>query len=86
MYFIYLLRCSDKTLYCGQTKDLKKRVNEHNGSNSKSKYTRTRRPVKLVYFEKYQTISEALKREIKIKKMKKTEKEELIKNDKLDLT
>ena len=56
-YFIYLLRCSDKTLYCGQTKDLKRRVKEHNGIDSKSKYTRTRKPVSLVYFEKYKTIT-----------------------------
>jgi len=78
-YFIYLLRCSDKTLYCGQTKDLKRRIKEHNDPDSKSKYTRTRRPVKLVYFEKYKTVNEALKREFEIKKMKKTEKEKLIK-------
>ena len=78
-YFIYLLRCSDNSLYCGQTKDLKRRIKEHNGTDSKSKYTRSRRPLKLVYFEKYKTVSEALKREFEIKKMKKTEKEKLIK-------
>jgi len=78
-YFIYLLRCSDNSLYCGQTKDLKRRVKEHNGIDSKSKYTRTRKPVSLVYFEKYKTISEALKREFEIKQMKKLKKEMLIK-------
>lgn len=79
MYFIYILRCSDNSLYCGQTNNLKRRIQEHNSDDSKSKYTRARRLVKLVYFEKYKTINEALKREFEIKKMKKTEKEKLIK-------
>ncbi len=79
MYFIYLLRCSDNSLYCGQTKDLQRRIEEHNNDDSKSKYTRARRPVKLVYFEKYKTINEALKRELEIKKMAKAKKEILIK-------
>jgi len=83
MYFLYLIRCSDNSIYCGQTKDLERRIKEHNDSNSKSKYTRTRRPVKLLYFEKYETISEALKRESKIKKMKKIEKEALIKANRI---
>mgnify|MGYP001573178232 FL=1 len=79
MYFIYLLRCCDNSLYCGQTNDLKRRIQEHNNDDSKSKYTRARRPVKLVYFEKYKTINEALKRELEIKKMAKAKKEILIK-------
>ena len=69
MHYLYILRCSDNSLYCGQTNDLKRRVKEHNSDNSKSKYTRSRRPVKLVYFEKYKTVNEALKREFEIKKM-----------------
>ena len=80
MYFIYLLRCSDNSLYCGPTKNLKRRIKEHNSNDSKSKYTRARRPVKLVYFEKYKTINKALKREFEIKKMTKGKKEELIIN------
>lgn len=80
MYFIYILRCSDNSLYCGQTKDLKRRIQEHNDPDSKSKYTRSRKPVKLVYFEKKQTINGALKREFEIKKMTKIQKEKLIKN------
>ncbi|KKQ55337.1 MAG: Endo/excinuclease amino domain protein [Parcubacteria group bacterium GW2011_GWA2_38_13] len=79
MYYVYILRCSDNSLYCGQTKDLQRRVVEHNNSNSKSKYTRARQPVKLVYFERIKTISEVLKREYQIKKMTKSEKETLIK-------
>ncbi len=80
MYYLYLLRCSDNSIYCGQTNDLKRRIKEHNSNNSKSKYTRTRRPVKLVYFEKYKTINEVLKREFEIKRMAKSEKEKLIFN------
>ncbi len=78
MYFIYILRCSDNSLYCGQTKDLKRRIQEHNSADSKSKYTRSRRPVKLVYEEKYKIVNEALKREFEIKKMTKLKKEKLI--------
>ncbi|MEK7633933.1 MAG: GIY-YIG nuclease family protein [Patescibacteria group bacterium] len=80
MYYLYILRCADNSLYCGQTKDLQRRIKEHNSDDSKSKYTRTRRPVKLVYFEKYKTINEILKREFKIKKMTKIKKESLISN------
>ena len=80
MHYLYILRCSDNSLYCGQTNDLKRRVKEHNSDNSKSKYTRSRRPVKLVYFEKYKTVNEALKREFEIKKMSRFKKESLFEN------
>lgn len=79
MYYLYLLRCSDNSLYCGQTKNLLKRIKKHNSDNSESKYTRSRRPVKLVYSEKYKTLSKVLKREFEIKKMSKIQKEKLIK-------
>jgi putative endonuclease len=68
MYFLYILRCCDNSLYCGQTKDLKRRINEHNSEKSKSKYTRSRRPVKLVYFERHPILQDVLKREIIYKK------------------
>jgi len=80
MYYIYLLRCSDNSLYCGQTKDIKRRIEEHNSLDSKSKYTRVRRPVKLVYLEKYRTLSKVLKREFEIKRLTKEKKEKLIIN------
>jgi putative endonuclease len=83
MYYLYLLRCSDNSLYCGQTNDLQRRVQEHNSDKFKSaKYTKGRRPVKLVYFEKYRNLSKALKREFEIKKITKTKKEALIKSTK----
>ena len=82
MYFIYILRCSDKSLYCGQTNDLQRRIQEHNSDKFKSaKYTKGKRPVKLVYFEKYTTIQEAMKREFEIKKLTKEKKEALILRD-----
>ncbi len=81
MYFIYILRCSDNSLYCGQTKDLKRRIQEHNSEDSKSKYTRSRKPVKLVYKEKYKTVKEALKREWQIKGWSRLKKEALIQDN-----
>jgi len=81
MYYFYILRCSDNSLYCGQTNNLEKRLKEHNFSTSRSaKYLRTRKPVKLVYFEKYSTLKEAMKREFEIKKWTKAKKECLINN------
>jgi len=79
MYFVYLVRCSDNSLYCGQTTELIRRVNEHNFNNKKSaKYTKGRRPVTLVYSEKFATFSQALKREYQIKHLSKSQKEALI--------
>lgn len=66
-HFIYILKCVDSSLYTGYTTDLKKRVGEHNVSKRGARYTRSRRPVTLVYSEKYKTKSKALKREIEIK-------------------
>lgn len=74
MYFLYILKCADKTLYTGITIDLKRRINEHNTSELGAKYTRARRPVKLVYSKKFRNRSLATKAEIKIKKLSKLEK------------
>jgi putative endonuclease len=80
MYYLYILRCSDNSLYCGQTNNLKRRVYEHNFDKNKSaKYLRAKKPVKLVYFEKYPTLQKAMKRESEIKKWPKAKKEKLIK-------
>jgi putative endonuclease len=82
MYYFYILRCSDNTLYSGQTNNLEERVKIHNTDNSKSaKYTKYRRPVKLIYFEEYQTLQEAMKREHQVKKWTKIKKEALVNND-----
>ncbi len=75
MYYVYLLKCSDGTLYCGTTNNLDKRLKEHNeGKGRGAKYTAGRRPVRLVYTEKKRTKSSALKREYVIKQMKRYEK------------
>lgn len=81
MYFVYLVRCKDGSLYCGQTTDLDRRIKEHNSQTSKSaKYLRGKTPIKLVHSEQYNTLSEALSREADIKRLNKTEKENLIIN------
>lgn len=75
--YVYILRCADNTLYTGSTKDLQRRVNTHN-SGKGAKYTRTRRPVALVYFEEWESWSAALRREAAIKKLSRGEKLALI--------
>ena len=76
---VYVLRCGDDTLYTGVTTDIERRVNEHNFDNKlAASYTKSRRPVKLVYTEDCDDRSEALKREIGIKKLKRKQKEALI--------
>ena len=73
MNYVYLLRCADQTLYCGWTTDLSRRVNTHNKARG-AKYTRSRLPVELVYYEKYEDKTEALRRERAIKKLSREEK------------
>jgi putative endonuclease len=81
MYYVYILECADGTLYTGITTDLQRRVKEHNSSDKGAKYTRARRPVRLLYSEEYEDRSSASKREYHIKKkMGKEEKRQLIKN------
>lgn len=79
MHFVYLLRCKDNSLYCGQTNNVEKRVQEHTTSKNKSsKYTKAHRPLKLVYVEKVKSLSDALKREYEIKQLTKKQKELLV--------
>ncbi len=73
-YFVYILKCSDNTLYTGITKDIAKRLDEHNTSPKGAKYTKARRPVELVYNESSLDRSSASKREYAIKKLTKTKK------------
>ncbi len=83
MYYFYILRCSDNSLYSGITKDPQRRVKEHNFDNAKaSKYTRARRPVKLVYTEKCKSKESALKREAEVKSWEKKKKEALVSSGK----
>lgn len=77
-YYTYMVRCSDNTIYSGYAVDPYKRCETHNLGKG-AKYTSARRPVQLVYFEKFGTKSEALHREIEFKKLTRAEKENLIK-------
>ncbi|MCK5490482.1 MAG: GIY-YIG nuclease family protein [Candidatus Pacebacteria bacterium] len=79
MYYVYILKCADETLYTGIAVDLGKRIEEHNTSDLGAKYTKYRRPVKLVYSKKFRDRSTASKEEIRIKALSREEKLEMIK-------
>ena len=78
MYYLYILKCADRTLYTGIAVDLERRIKEHNSSELGAKYTRSRRPVKLVYSKKFRNRSTASKKELKIKSLSRKEKIEMI--------
>ncbi|MFA6807708.1 MAG: GIY-YIG nuclease family protein [Eubacteriales bacterium] len=73
MYYVYIVECSDGTLYTGWTVNLEERIKKHN-SGKGAKYTRSRSPVVLKYFEEFDLKVEAMKREYKIKKLSRDEK------------
>lgn len=75
--YVYIVRCSDDTLYTGWTNDLKKRIAAHN-AGSGAKYTKSRRPVALVYYEAFETKQEAMSREFHLKRLSRAEKLALI--------
>lgn len=75
--FCYILECSDGTYYTGWTTDPERRVKQHNKGIG-ARYTKTRRPVKMVYLEEQPDKISALKRELAIKKMKREQKSKLI--------
>ena len=79
MNYVYMLRCRDGSLYTGWTNDLEKRLKAHN-SGSASKYTRTRLPAELVYFEEWEGKEAAMSREWHIKRLSREEKLKLIEN------
>ena len=80
MYYVYIVKCADETLYTGIATELNRRIEEHNSSDKGAKYTRVRRPVTLVYNEEYPDRSTASKREYEIKKrMNRAQKLTLIK-------
>jgi putative endonuclease len=78
MNYVYILECADGTYYTGWTTDLKKREAKHN-SGKGAKYTRSRLPVKVIYFEEFETSAAAQKREWALKQLTRKAKEELIK-------
>ncbi len=78
-YYVYILECADTSLYTGITTDVVRRLSEHNGeAKGGAKYTRVKRPVRLVYTEEFPSRSLALKREHAIKSLTHTEKKNLI--------
>ncbi len=78
MFYMYVLECSDKSLYTGYTDNIEKRIEKHN-SGKASKYTRSRLPVKLLTFFSFKTKPEAMKAEAKFKSLSRKEKLQRIK-------
>ena len=79
-YFVYILECADKTLYTGSTCDLTKRIYDRSNTKAGAKYTRGRRPAKLVYSKRCKTLSKVRAVEAEIKNLTRLEKEGLIKS------
>lgn len=82
VFTVYIVKCADETFYTGYTRDVARRMFQHNNSKKGARYTRYRRPVVIVHKEEYGTLSEALRREYDIKQMKKEGKLGLIINGK----
>lgn len=79
-WYVYIIECSDKSLYAGVTSDIERRMKEHN-SGKGGRYTKARAPVTLVYSETFKTKSEALSREAQLKKWSRAEKKALTEKD-----
>lgn len=78
MRYVYIVRCNDDSLYTGISTDVEQRVHNHNTSKTWAKYTKSRRPVSLIWYKKVANRNSASKLELQIKKMGKQKKEELI--------
>lgn len=78
-WWVYIVKCSDGTYYTGIAPDINKRIEKHNSGNG-AKYTRSREPVELLYYEEHENRSLATKREMQIKKLTRDQKKELISN------
>ncbi|RKY35918.1 MAG: GIY-YIG nuclease family protein [Candidatus Omnitrophota bacterium] len=83
-FFVYMLECYDGTYYTGYTLNLEKRLKEHNQGKRGAKYTRGRRPVRLVWHKKYKYLCYAMKAEYKIKHLNRRQKELLVAGMRLD--
>ncbi|MEZ4200006.1 MAG: GIY-YIG nuclease family protein [Candidatus Paceibacterota bacterium] len=84
-WYVYILECADDTLYTGVTTDMKRRLSEHNGTppGKGAKYTAARRPVHVVYQKRCKNRSYAQKAEATLRKLSRSEKQELIKSVKI---
>ncbi|KIM10529.1 MAG: endonuclease [Sulfuricurvum sp. PC08-66] len=80
-YTLYVLRCNDDTLYTGITTDIEKRLHEHNHTDKGAKYTKSRRPVTLLYAQACEDKSDALRREYALKQLSRLKKLEFIKEN-----
>ena len=78
IWYVYMVRCNDGTLYTGITNDLVKRVEAHNFGRDGARYTRSRRPVKLVYSQEVESKSAAAKLEYQFKRLPRSKKKKLI--------
>lgn len=83
MTYVYMVECADGTYYTGWTVDVERRMKAHNAGRG-AKYTRARRPVRLIYVEEHETKAEALRREAALKKLPRREKESLVLGGKAD--
>ena len=77
MFYVYILRCADGSLYCGYTNDVEKRFEKHK-SGKGAKYTKAHLPLEVVYVQEFDNKSDALKRECEIKKLTRSQKEKLV--------
>ena len=77
MFYVYILRCADNSLYCGYTTDVEKRFEKHK-SGKGAKYTKAHLPLEVVYVQEFDNKSDALKRECEIKKLTRSQKEKLV--------
>lgn len=80
-HYFYVLKCADNTLYAGYTTDVARREHEHNSATKGAKYTRHRQPVKVIYFEVFDTRGEATKAEAQFKKLTRLQKEAYIQRE-----
>lgn len=81
MYYLYMLKCADSTIYTGITTDIRRRLEEHNFSRLGAKYTRARRPVELIYARRFRTRATAGREEYRVKALSRLEKQEMIRRD-----
>jgi len=77
-WFVYFLRCNDNSLYAGITTDINRRLHQHNNTKLGAKYTRAKRPVTLAFIETASNKSTASKREYQLRKLTKSQKEQLV--------
>lgn len=84
IYYVYIVKCSDNSYYTGFTNDLERRINEHNGGVNPASYTHTRRPVKLVFYNEFNDVNQAIQFEKQVKGWNRKKKEAII-NDNWEL-